>query len=303
MGSNALKPTERHIERLAIIRHQISYAQEQVRQPSPIHQLALNTMQDFVESSLHVVAESHKISTNGNAFDKLLENVVKAFPKTGLSGYTVLMKSMNKARVNFKHHGNSSDVREVTSHLTESIEFVRELTKQAYGVDLDSISVAAFIQNEKVKHHLEESDEQWQAGDEKAMFNMRIAFDELIHDFTRRKLWSPGTTIFNTKPNFMPNKTKLEYLEVDKLYEWIENIDNWVKYVALGIDMRRFAFFDAYTPKVNYSMNRTPWGNFRNGVEVDEDTYQKCRRFVIDTALALMQDDFDFDPWNNRKFD
>lgn len=301
--SKSIKPTERHIERLAIIRHQISYAQEQVRQPSPIHQLALNTMQDFVESSLHVVAESHKITVNGNAFDNLLENVTKKFPGTELSGYTVLMKSMNKARVNFKHHGNSSDIREVTAHLTESIEFVRELAKEAYGIDLDSISIVAFIQNEKVKQHLKESEKQWQAGDEKAMFNMRIAFDELIHDYTHRKLWSPGTTIFNTKPSFMPNTSDLRYLGMDKIYDWIENIDSWVKYIALGIDMRRFAFFDAHTPNVAYSMNRTPHGNFRNGVEVNEDTYQKCRRFVIDTALALMQDDFDFDPWNNRKFD
>lgn len=301
--SNTKKPTERHIERLAIIRHQISYAQEQVRQPSPMHQLALNTMQDFVESSLHVVAESHKITVNGSAFDNLLENVTKKFPETELSGYTVLMKSMNKARVNFKHHGNSSDIREVTAHLTESIEFVRELTKRAYGLDLDSISIVAFIQNEKVKQHLEESEKQWQAGDEKAMFNMRIAFDKLIHDYTHRKLWSPATTIFNTKPSFLPNTSELQYLGIDKIYDWIENIDSWVKYVALGIDMRRFSFFDAHTPDVAYSMNRTPLGSFRNGVEVNDDTYQKCRRFVIDTALALMQDDFDFDPWNNRKFD
>lgn len=299
--TNIVEPTERQVERLAIVRYQISIGQEQVAQPAPLYNLALNTIQDFVESSLHIIAESHKAKVKGNSFDMLLESVLAKIADDELSGYTVVIKAMNKARVNFKHHGNTSSSREVSSHLTESIEFVRELARKAYDKDLDDISITAFIKNEKVRRYLDSAEMNHSKSDSRAMIDIRIAFDELIKDYKRRKLRFPGQTIFDTKPSFLPSGRELEYLGIEKIIEWVENLENWVQYMALGISMRHYAYFDAHTPKVQYSMDGTPFTDLVRNLDYDKQIYDKCRRFVIDTALAFAQDDYDFDAWNNRR--
>ncbi len=297
-----IDPSERQIERLAIVRYQISVCQEQINQPSPLYNLTLNTMQDFVESALHIIAESHKINVASPSFDVLLEKVLSKLEDEELSGYIVLMKAMNKARVSFKHHGNSTDKREVNSHLTESTEFVRELSKRAYDKDLDNISITSFIKNEKVRQYLESAEKKHLASDAKAMIDLRIAFDELVRDYTNRKLATPGTSIFDMKPSFLPTGREMEYLGIEKIIKWIDNIDDWLKYMSLGINMRRYAYFNVHTPYVSYSLDRTPFTDLLSVIEYDADRYERCRRFVIDTALAFAQDDFDFDAWSSRRF-
>jgi hypothetical protein len=295
-------PGERQLERLAIIRYQISFAQEQAAKPFPINQVALSTMQDFVESALHIICESHKISSGKKSFDQLLEAVVEKLGDEHLRGYVVLMQSMNSARVSFKHHGNSLGEKDIFSHLTESIEFVRKLSNVAYGVNLDSISILAFIKNETAKTHLTEADRELASSTQGALFKLRLAFDVLVKDYIERKTWSPGTSLFDTKPHFMPSKQSYGFQEFEKIVEWIENMDKWVKYISLGIDMRLFAFFDAHTPHIMYSINGTAHADsIAKKVEPDNDIYQKCRSFVIDTALSFMRNDYDFDAWSNRK--
>lgn len=299
--ANVIEPTERQIERLAIVRHQISISKEQAAQPAPLYNLALNTIQDFVESTLHIIAESHKAGVRGNSFDALLESVLAKIGDNTLSGYAVVMKAMNKARVNFKHHGNTSSGREVNSHLTESTEFVRELVTKAYNKDLDSISITTFIKNEKVRSYLDSAEKNHINAEPKAMIDLRIAFDVLVKDYKHRKLRFPGQTIFDTKPSFLPTGRELEYLGIEKIIDWIENIDNWVQYMSLGVSMRHYAYFNAHTPNVQYALDGTPFSDLVRKIDYDKQKYERCHRFVIDTALAFAQDDYDFDAWSNRR--
>jgi len=84
-----------------------------------------------------------------------------------------------------------------------------------------------------------------------------------------------------------------------KAFEWLESLDGWVKMLALGIDMRRYAYFDAHTPTSLYTLDGLPHLSRHEGVTITDEVFTRCLKFVIDTALAFAEDDFD--AWSARQ--
>lgn len=293
-------------ERLSLIRYQLMIAEQQAQQPSPLSSLALGTMQDAVESMLSLVVEREHITTaKRNDFLQLLDSVagwVQGTPP--ISGFRPAAAAMNLARVNFKHHGNQAESNTITRHLGNSKELVDELARRVFGVALESISLLLFVQNEQVRDHLGKAQSEWGAGDcAEAMQQMRLAFDRLIQDYEQRKSWHPGKSLFSTKPSFLPSVFDLRGAgrEIEKAFEWLESLDRWVKMVALGIDMRRYAFFEAYAPLATYTLGGEVYFHQRDGISPTENDFGRCFKFIVDTALAFARDDFDFDAWSARR--
>lgn len=292
------------IEWLSLIRYQLMVAAEQARLAKPLSSLAINTIQDAVESALALVVQDKGGDVrNRPDFMQLFDAVtIHGRDSKILSSFRPAMQAMNNARVSYKHHGNPPDEATVRRHLARSEDFVRTLVDEVFGVRLDEVSLLTFIRLEGARGYLEQAQDHWGKSEfPGAMECLRLAFDLIIKDYASRKQWSPGRTLFLTKPSFYPSVIELRKSGLERIDEWLQNLDKWVRYVALGIDMRRYAFFDAYTPSVTYALGGNHFAYHRNEVQITEEVFARCFKFVVDTGLSLAQDDFDFDLWAARR--
>lgn len=296
---------QHEVERLSLIRYQMLIARQQSNQPAPLNSLALNMMQDAVESMLSLAAEHEHVAVPNRAdFLQLFDAVSKAVSaEEPLSGFRPGAAAMNQARVNFKHHGNQAESNTIDRHVSNSIGLVNALSEAVFGIEIDSVSLLLFVRHDDTRNHLELTQERWNTGDsEGAMDELKLAFDSLVRDYEQRKAWHPGKSLFSTKPSFIPSGFDIRDhgKEMEKAFEWLESLDGWVKMLALGVDMRRYAYFDAHTPSAIYTMDGNVNLYRRDGIAVTEIVFTRCFRFVVDTALSFAEDDFDFDAWSAR---
>lgn len=303
-----LPPGLQHHEaqRLSLVRYQLMVAEQQARQPAPLNSLALGSMQDAVESMLGLVVEREHVTTsNRSDFLQLFDAVASHVPgDPPISGFRPGVSAMNLARVNFKHHGNQAESGTIARHSGNSRDLIEVLAERVFGVQLDTVSLLLFVRDAEARAHLELAQSNWDSHHSlEAMDELKLAFDRLIRDYEHRKAWHPGKSLFSTKPSFMPSVFALRKSgdEMERAFQWLESLDGWVKMLALGVDMRRYAYFDAHTPSSTYTLDGSAHLHRREGVTVTDEVYARCTKFVIDTALAFSEDDFDFDAWSARQ--
>jgi hypothetical protein len=301
-------PNTVETEWLSLLRYQLSVAIEQSHAQPPLNALAINTLQDAVEGLLSLAAEHINVETKKNSdFIQLFDAVAaKLQDSPNLASFRGSMLSLNTARVGFKHHGNTPSEATLRRHVDRGREFMEQLTVAAFTQELDAVSLLVFVRSTQVRAHLERSLREWKAHETlAAMTSLRLAFDSLVQDFEERKVWTPGTSMFTTK-KFNSSSSMDAHKAgrtVEDMWRWLEEIDKWLKYVSLGVDMRKYAYFEAHTPTVTYGyMNAEPQSfvHEREGISVNEQIYERCFKFVTDTALAFAIDDFDFDAWTAR---
>jgi hypothetical protein len=294
------------VEWLALIRYQLLMASEQSKLGAPLCGFALNTMHDAVESALSLVVQSKGGSVNNRldflqAFDAAVAH--GADPQI-LTAFRAAMSAMNTARVSFKHHGNVPDESIIHRHLGRVEEFVAALVHEVFDIELADVSVLVFLKSAEARNFLLKAQEAWNEGrSAEAMEYLRLSFDGMIKDYTGRKQWHPGKGLFTTKPSFYPSVFDFnEYGKtIKKLDEWLQNLDKWVRYSALGVDMRRFAYFDAHAPTIQYAVGGNHFTHAREGIEMTNEVFTRCFKFVVDTGISLSRDDFDFDLWSARR--
>lgn len=300
-------PLQQHeAERLSLVRYQLLVSEQQAAQPAPLNSLALGSMQDAVESMLGLIVEhSHITVRNRSDFLQLLDAVAASVEgEPPIVGFRASAAAMNLARVNFKHHGNHAESSTIARHLRSSWDLVDELSRRVFFVRIDEVSLLLFVRDAQARAHLESAQVDWSGGKaESAADSLRLAFDRVVRDYESRKSWHPGKSLFSTKPSFMPSvfDRRDAGKAVDKAFEWLESLDDWVRMLALGVEMRRYAFFSAHVPSSLYTLDGSAHLHRREGVQFDDGAFSRCFRFVVDTALAFAEDDFDFDAWSAKR--
>jgi hypothetical protein len=286
-------------EWLSLIRYQLITATEQSRLARPLSSLAMSTMQDAVESALVLVIQEKGGEVKSKPdFAQLFDAAIIHGDADNLKVFRHAMLAMNTARVTFKHHGNPLADSAIQRHLSRSEDFLSALVSDVFAVDIYSVSVLTFIRLDEAREKLVRSEELRSSGRMmEALTEVRLAFDLIVRDYTERKQGYLGRSIFVTKPSFYPGWSSIRKSGLDKIDEWLNNLDKWVRFSALGIDLPRYAYFNAHAPKVTYLASGDHVVDERNDVPITEEVYARCLRFVVDTGLSLAQDDFDFDPY------
>jgi hypothetical protein len=299
--------TPEEAQRLALIRYQLTLALQQAEQPSPMNGLSVLGFQDVLESFLYLAAEHlHAQIRRTSDFDKLFDAVSDNMPDGRPLGYRAQLLALNTARVNLKHYGNLPDPRTVERHRLSTLAFLEEETPRAFGIGFEDISLTVFIRDATARRHVEEAERVWRDGDAgQTMAALRMAFDRLIKDYRERKVYHPGRSLFTVKPTFdLPNTSDARKLGLKGIMEWLEALDERSALLSFGVDLRRYVFFIAHTPQVFYPLGRPDPVVVRDAneeVEIDEQVYDFCRRFVIDTAMQLTEVDYDYDGWAQRR--
>lgn len=280
--------TEPEAERLSLLRYQLLAANDAVAAPPPINTLAINIMQDAVESCLTATGE-HISATipNRTDFDKLFDIVVLALGNPPeLTGLRAAAIALNNARVGFKHHGNQVRDATLRRHLDVAVTLIDALVAAAFGMRLDEVSMLLLVRDAQARGLIENAERLAKTDLSAALFRLRLAFDLIIAEYQSRKSVDGWQSIFDTKPNFFPSTFDLrnqfgnkgrDYME--KISQWVEALDGLTRLGAFGIDLQRFAYFDAVAPKANYYASdhaSTPYG-----------AVQGCDGFPLQGELSL----------------
>ncbi len=293
----ASRPLPAHLaEWLSLIRYQALAADELSRQQPPINATAINAFQDVAEAFIRLGAEHLGTAPKGQDFLAAFDALDK-HPTIGgaLAGHRTRLDALNKARVGFKHHGNRPDAATLERSRINLQEFLEDASQKVLGVNFDQVSLTAFIRDTDGRRYTEEAAAQWEAGaTDDAMTSLAKAFLCILADYEHRKLSRGRQSIFNTQPSFMLSSWDARELGIQKVIDWISAIDERTKLLAFGIDLRRHAYFKAYTPHVYGNIN----GNLRAVPRdpaplVTHEIFQRCYRFVIDSALSLAAEDYD----------
>lgn len=294
-----------HTRWIALIRYQADTAVEQSKQPVPLAMLAINGMHDAVEALLGLVVEHHKRTLKGKDFPQLFDAVASAVP--AVTHYRTAMIALNSARVGYKHHGNVLDSMSIERHRTSAQNFLTDLAREGLGEDFDTVGLMTLIANEAARRHVEAAEMALAAGDGMlAMGRLRMAFNRLVEDYTRRKTWSPGSSLFDTRPWSPPSRGGDYDLAKDSnivhINKWLGSLDERLRLLMLGVDVRRYLYLDAHAPGVaEYFGGDTHLTERRGAPAPSEDIFTRCRQFVVDTALQLGADDYEFDAWSARR--
>lgn len=300
--------------RLALIRYQLLAAAEQANLAPPLNALAINTVQDVAEALLHAAAEHLKIDLKGRSdFMSLFKSVSDDLPRpSNLAGYRSGMDAMNKARVSFKHHGNSPDTQTILRHLARTTEFAEVLSREAFGLEFDQISLLALVRNEPVRAQLEAAQNAHRADNlAEAAQSVAIAFEYLLRD-RRDSGLTRGSGVFRTKPSFAPTRRDLEglapaqqgpartssavnYRKLGAVVDWLEGIDKVLNVLTMGVDAVEYRFFDAHTPHVISVLNGETRTQHRSDAVYSGPAYNRCFKFVLDTALRFAETEFALD--------
>lgn len=298
-----------HLEWLTIIRYQSDLAENQAKEPEPLNAVSISTIHDAVESMLSLIAEVHRVTTRSKDFANLFDTVSDHMKTQGgdISGHRSAMIALNNARVGFKHHGNQSNKQTIDRHIANGLNFLADAAEQGLNTSFAEVSLLGFVRDPKVREYIHRADDRSSGAVEDRMSAfeyLRLGFETLVQGYQQSKSYYPGRSLITTKPSLLPSVFDIRDhggKVGEKAFEWLENLDRWVRILVLGIDVQEYTFFLANTPGVLMTLGGRAHFSWRPGPDLSDDVFRRCRQFVVESAIRLGRRDFAYDAWNARQ--
>ena len=312
--------------RLALIRLLLGRAEEDSRQAAPFSADSINRLHDVAEMFLVLAAEVNDADVKPKAdFMSYWPALSKKLDSP--LAYKVQMTKVNQARVGLKHHGIVPTPDVIADCRTAVRGLIQDETPRLFGVELDSVSLAAFIVPPDARTSVIAAETKWKQqkdamGVSEAFADLAQAFGDLIEDYSSRKLTTSGRSVFKVMddpPSLWSSQTRLRASHASgdtsanavlkalepfagEVAAALQALEAMTLIIGLGVDVRRYGRFKLLTPDIV----RMPGGRRRyvdrdsDPVRTEED-FKFCRDFVISTALHLAEFDFDRDLWRARR--
>lgn len=289
------------IRRLATIKYLYNIGIQQSRQVETVAGFSILTFHDCAEMFLILVAEAKNDQSERWHFMDYWEK----YPELTLKES---MRNLKDRRVNIKHKGQFPSKTDVEiSRITINDFFAQNCIIQ-FGIDFSNISVANLILYNDVREYVNRAETAYKNGHlHDSLVNSKIAFVELldiydsnkIDDIKSSSLLSIGDKINKDYEKFANHHNKTEMSWYRQVTETINKIRDTLKITSLGIDYRKYTYFDEVTPSVGLcwkddKWEYEAWPKMYNKESLDrKESCRFCIDFVIDCALKLQ--DFDYD--------
>ena len=286
-----------YLSRLAFIRHLYQTGVDQSQQPYPLSAKSLLTFHDAVE--MFLVLGMMYLNSGGDpkiGFDKYIIEINKALStkSLALSGQ-VKVNSLNKARVNFKHHGNYPALPDIEIFRNTASDFLKDNAPIIFdGLDFNDVSMADLVVLSTAREFLQEAEQYINKDDfGGAMTKIAISFQEIMHyidthsndigvpsffsfDETKQFTWPYLKTKFDDLDNFIKNTSTSIY-----------KMQSFMKIMLLGIDAHKYHRFTIITPSVKMNVQGEIIARFHKGLVVDKNKCQEAFDFVVSSAIQL----------------
>jgi len=296
------------MERLVFIKGLYLNAVEQTQKPQPMAAMSVLTFHDAVESFLHLVAEEVGAETSSSIMEywNLIPKASNKEP-SHKSGIDRLRDSRNV----LKHSANRPDELEIEAFRSTVQEFFRENTKKFFEVEFSDVSLANLVKFEDTCEYLLDAERLFEEGQtSQAMGHLSIAHHTLFKEYEDRARFELDYSPFpqyNIWRNEIPDDADDT---IKTMAEAINEFNEMLKYLCMGIDHRRYSKFDYLTPSLIENHEENKFGRYRpylknyDGSIIEDSEFNFCFQFVVESALELQEAEFSYSedptPQTNR---
>ena len=289
------------IRRLAIIKYLYNLGAQQSMQVDTVAGFSILSFHDCAEMFLLLVAEN-----KGMKGEEVFMNYWNKIPELTLKES---MRILKDRRVNIKHKGLFPSKSDIEISRITMADFLNQNTKIQFDMDFSSVSISSLISYNRVKEYIDVAEEYLVKNDfYNCLVNAKIAFMELLSSYESSKrgkyhinsIVNVGLKIGNEYQKLIGNDRELGEQWFRNVSETTNRIREILKITALGIDYRKYAFFEYITPETNvYWTNNSseyhsmPKDYYESRFNLRMSDCQFCIEFVIDSALKLQEFDYD----------
>lgn len=292
------------MKRLALIKTMFNMASDQSKAAEPLSALSLLTFHDAVELFLELSADQCGVWRTGLNFLEYWELLRNSSRGIGLTQRGP-MDALNRARVDFKHHGTMPSSTNIEEFRISTSTFLKENTPLVFGINFENISIVEIVTYENTRNSLKAALDLLNRGQfRESVEKSGLAFAQLIDDYEEKKRdqfhRSPfffGESMTFLSSSFMGLSSSRERAErdlgefVDKTKSSIESMREALKIVSLGLDFKRYTKFKLITPVFYETSDGNYTGHWTHDTVISKENAEYAFNYVIDCVLSLQDSD------------
>lgn len=303
-----------HIKSLSFIKNLFKTAKNQSQSPEPICYKAILTLHDSIELYLELGCRIHGAEkTDKMSFREYFGELNKELQPEGLTQKASLWR-LNNIRNSLKHEGIFPNKKEIEEQYFTCNLFFEENTPKIFGKPFDKISLIDFVINKEVKKHLEKAQKLKFKKREEAIIQISKAFYVLLRDFrngmkskfghshlslnSENRLSNTEIRILSLEMDQNHDLSEIIYREFEKLYKYLNDLENFIEQIGIGIDLKKFSRFKLSTHEIYTDANGNLQVLYRPNRPLTPTTDEDidfCKNFVIETSLQLSEFNFEVD--------
>jgi hypothetical protein len=283
------------VRHLALIKYMFQAGVEESRRPSPFFVRALLSFQDSAELFLHLACEHHQIPVPKQAQFLEYWGLLKS---KGPVGHQPGMDRLNRARVNFKHHGNLPNAQDMEDFRATAATFFEDSTPLLFGVKFDEVSLVDLVEHKEAREQLQEAHRCWNtnAADPSVQNCLALALAHLLSGYQRDARDGSWTSFVTIAPSMSPlstsrlrgqDKELAKFLE--RTSDSIDSLNAAVSIMALGLDYRRYTRFRTLTPTVSWAKGGPASYRWPRSLPLKAEDFQFATDFIIEAAVRLQE--------------
>lgn len=289
------------IRRLATIKYLYNIGVQQSMQVETIAGFSILAFHDCTEMFLLLIAE--------NKGKKALFNFMGYWDDYPELTLRESMRALKDRRVNIKHKGQFPSKSDIEISRITMTEFLEQNTPIQFGIEFKDISISNLVSYDNVKRYIDIAELNYNEGKlYDCMVNSKIAFMELLSTYEASKRGNYSVdSLLNIGDEVGRDYQELIGSSGNYGARWFEQVANTInkirevlKVTALGIDYKKYVYFETIVPKVNVWWREEG----KNYDSLPQEYYQRknilrsidcrfCIDFVIDSALKLQEFDYD----------
>ena len=240
------------IRRLAIIKYLYNIGVQQSMQVETIAGFSILAFHDCAEMFLLLVAENKGMKAQTN-FMSYWDD----YPELTLKES---MRALKDRRVNIKHKGQFPSKSDIEISRITMTDFLEQNIPIQFGIEFKDISISSLVSYDNIKRYIDIAELKYNEGKlYECIVNSKIAFMELLstYESSKREQYSVDS-LLNIGDEVGKDYRKLVGSDDRAGASWFEQVTNTVnkirevlKVTALGVDYKKYTYFETITPEVN----------------------------------------------------
>ncbi len=204
--------------------------------------------------------------------------------------YKAKLTELNTSRVGFKHHGILPVPGEALKLLGYAEDFIREITRQFFDLDFESLSMADLIESKIIRDEIKQAEIRLSDGDYKTCVEHCGKADYLIGEPLQHLLPEIGVFDLSLGTKLFPDRDKAHVL--DRGLEAVRRHINSLRIVSLAallkIDPRTFVQYMAVVPMTDFMGNQTI-EVFHRKKQYSQEEAELCLECVTTIAIRAQE--------------
>ena len=187
--------------------------------------------------------------------------------------------------------------------------FMEQNTPIQFGIDFKDVSISNLISFDIVREHIDKAESFYNDGNlYECLVNSKIAFLELLSSYENNKKGKYSCdSLLNIGDHIGKDFQKLVGTNDNDGARWFKQVTDStnqireiLKIIALGIDFKKYTYFEAITPTIQswwkdglITHEAWPKNLFEERNHLRKIDCRFCIDFVIDSSLKLQEFDYD----------